>query len=168
MAKKALSVKQKIVAIVIAVILALLIAGGVYCIATEQSPVNAVKTIFSSDESLLIGKWDSQAKPGLNAYVFYDDGTYDSYLSTINFSGEYTTKGNKLTLRNPDTSKNLVYKYKVTGKTLTLTLVEEDGKEPDEEDVVKFEKVDELNMKTLSDLIGEIKTTSDEETTEKE
>lgn len=164
MAKKGLSKGQKILTAVIAVIAALLIAGGVYCVVTEQNPADAAKSIFTSDESQLIGKWNSQASPGLSAYVFYDDGTYDSYLSTINFSGEYTVKGNKLTLRNPDTNKDLVYKYSITGKVLTLTLVEEDGKEADENEVVKFDKVDELNMKTLSDLIGEMKSDSEEKT----
>ena len=106
--------------------------------------------MFSNEEKL-IGKWQSQKAPGMSAYVFYDDGTYDSYLSTVNFTGEYTVKGNKLTLTNPKTSGEVVYKYKVKGKVLTLTLIE-DGKETDEH---KFDSVKELKMKTLADLIGD-------------
>ncbi len=161
-----LSTGNKIVIAVVAVILALLIAGGIYCITTSQNPVEAVQSIFSSDEEKLIGKWQSQASPGLSAYVFYDDGTYDSYLSTVNFSGEYTVKGNKVTLINPDTNKEVIYKFKVTSTELTLTLIDDDI----EEDVNVYDRVDELNQKTLTDLIGELATDSDdeEETTEEE
>ncbi|MGN1329713.1 MAG: DUF5640 domain-containing protein [Eubacterium sp.] len=151
-----LTTGKKIAIAVAAVILALLIAGGAYCIATDQNPVEATQSIFSSDDEKLIGKWQSQSSPGLSAYVFYDDGTYDSYLSTVNFSGNYTVKGNKLTLINPDTSKEIVYKYKISGKVLTLTLLEEDGSESKAEDISKYDSVDELNQKTLSDLIGEV------------
>lgn len=169
MAKTKLSTGKKIIIAVAAVILALIIAGGIYCISTDQNPAEAVNTVFSSNDDKLIGKWQSQTAPGLSAYVFYDDGTYDSYLSTVNFSGNYTVKGNKITLINPDTSKEITYKFKVSGKELTLTLLEEDGREAEinnEQDVSKYDKVDELNMKTLSDLIGELATKSDDETTE--
>ena len=57
-------------------------------------------------------------------------------MSTVNFSGEYTVKGNKITLTNPNTNAQVVYKYKVKGKVLKLTLME-------------------LQMKTLADLIGD-------------
>ncbi len=166
MSKTNLSTGKKIAIAVAAVILALLIAGGVYCIATDQNPVEATQSIFSSDDEKLIGKWQSQSSPGLSAYVFYDDGTYDSYLSTVNFSGNYTVKGNKLTLVNPDTSKEIVYKFKISGKVLTLTLLEEDGSESKTEDISKYDSVDELNQKTLSDLIGEVAGQSKEENSE--
>lgn len=166
MSKTNLSTGKKIAIAVAAVILALLIAGGVYCIATDQNPVEATQSIFSSDDEKLIGKWRSQSSPGLSAYVFYDDGTYDSYLSTVNFSGNYTVKGNKLTLVNPDTSKEIVYKFKISGKVLTLTLLEEDGSESKTEDISKYDSVDELNQKTLSDLIGEVAGQSKEENSE--
>lgn len=150
-----LSTGKKIAIAAAAVILALIIAGGVYCVSTDQNPIEATQSIFSSNEEKLIGKWQSQDAPGLSAYVFYDDGTYDSYLSSVNFSGEYTVKGNKLTLINPETSKEIVYKFKVSGKVLTLTLVEEDDKSKDPE-ISKYDSVEELNQKTLSDLIGEV------------
>lgn len=169
MAKKQLKTVHKILIAIAAVIIALAIAMGAYCVATDQPPVDAVKTVFSSDEELLVAKWQSQSAPGLSAYVFYDDGSYDSYLSSVNFSGEYTVKGNKLTLRNPDTEKDIVYKYKITGKVLTLTLIEEDGKEVENPEESKYDQVDELNQKTLSDLIGELqKDKAEKEKTEKE
>lgn len=168
MAKINLSKTSKIVISIVAVILALVIAGGVYCIATKQNPVEAVQSVFSSNDEKLIGKWQSQTSPGLSAYVFDDDGTYDSYLSTVNFSGNYTVDGNKLILVNPDTNRQVVYRFKVSGNELTLTLLNDDGSESEingEPDESKFDKVDELNMKTLSDLIGELATDSAEETT---
>ena len=150
MANVKLSKSKIAIIIVAAVLFILLAAGGIYCVATEQSPASAVTSMFSNEEKL-IGKWQSQKAPGMSAYVFYDDGTYDAYLSTVNFTGEYTVKGNKLTLTNPKTSGDVVYKYKVKGKVLTLTLIE-DGKETDEH---KFDSVKELKMKTLADLIGD-------------
>lgn len=120
--------------------------------------------MFSSNDEQLIGKWQSQKSPGLTAYVFYDDGTYDSYISTVNFSGNYEVKGNKLTIRNPNTNKDIVYKFSVNEKVLSLTVIEEDGKEPEDSEVNKYDRVDELNQKSLSDLIGEL--ADSKETTE--
>ncbi|MCC8073766.1 MAG: DUF5640 domain-containing protein [Clostridiales bacterium] len=169
MAKKALTKKAKIIiGVIVGVIVALVAAGGIYCVATDQNPVEATKSIFSSDETKLVAKWQSQSAAGLSAYVFYDDGTYDSYLSTINFSGTYTVKGNKLTLKNPETSKEIIYKFSISGKVLTLTLLEEDGKEAEESDVSKYDQVDELNQKTLSDLISDLQSDNEDEEEEEE
>lgn len=158
MAKNSLSKKWKIViGVIIGVILALIIAGGVYCVATDQNPQEAARSIFTSDDVQIVGKWQNQKNPGLTAYVFYDDGTYDSYISTANFKGEYELDGNKLILRNPTTNKDIVFKYKVTEKELSLTVIEEDGEESEGKDVSKYDRVDELNQKSLADLIGEYK-----------
>lgn len=159
-----LSVGKKIIIAVAAIVLALLIAGSVYCISTKQSPVEAAQSVFSDSEELLIGKWQSQKNPGLSAYVFYEDGSYDSYLSTANFAGTYYISGNKLSLINPTTSKDIVYKYRVNENTLTLTLVEEDGEKVEEKEVSVYDRVEELNQKSLVDLIGELK--ENNETTE--
>lgn len=150
MAKVKLSKVKIAIIVVAAVIIALLAAGGIYCVATDQSPASAISSVTAHKDKL-VGKWQSQKSPSLSAYVFYDDGTYDSYLSTVNFTGEYTVKGNKITLTNPNTSGEVVYKYKIKGKVLTLTLME-DGKEAEEN---KYDSVDELKMKTLADLIGD-------------
>lgn len=167
MAVKSLSKVQKIIISAVAGIIAfLLIASTAYCIATQQNPSEAVKSIFTPGEEQIVGKWQSQENPGITAYVFYDDGTYDSYISTVNFSGDYEIDGNKLYLKNPNTSKEIVYKYNVTEKVLTLTVLEEDGEEPEEDEVSKYDRVDEINQKSLLDIIGEAKeeTTTAEET----
>ncbi len=164
MAKVKLNKVQKIISIVAAVILLIVIAGGVYCISTKQSPIEAVKTVFTDNEEQIVGKWQSQSNPGLQAYIFYDDGTYDSYLSTANFSGRYIIDGNKVSLINPSTSKEIVFKFSVTEKELSLTLIEEDGAEPEEQEVSKYDRVDELNQKSIADLIGELKDNAEETT----
>lgn len=162
MAVKSLSKVQKIIISTVAgIIAAILIASTAYCIATQQNPSEAAKSIFTPGEEQIVGKWQSQDNPGITAYVFYDDGTYDSYISTVNFSGDYEIDGNKLYLKNPNTSKEIVYKYKVTEKALSLTVLKEDGEEPEESEVSKYDRVDELNQKSLMDIIGEAK----EETT---
>ncbi|MCH5315545.1 MAG: hypothetical protein J1E81_06505 [Eubacterium sp.] len=150
--------KKAIIAIsaVLAVIVAVLVAGGIYSVVTEQTPGEAVKSIITSDEEKIIGKWQSQDNPGLSAYIFYDDGRYDSYISTVNFSGRYTIKGNELTITNPSTNKDIVFKYTVNNKELTLSVIEEDGEAPDEPEVRKYDRVDELNQKSVADLLGEI------------
>lgn len=150
MAKVKLSKAKTAIIIIAAIIFALLVAGGIYCVATDQSPATAIEAATAHQDKF-VGKWQSQKSPGLSAYVFYDDGTYDSYLSTVNFSGEYTVKGNKITLTNPNTNAQVVYKYKVKGKVLTLTLMEDDK----EAESNAYDSVDELQMKTLADLIGD-------------
>lgn len=165
--KKGLSKTAKIIISVIAgIIAALIIAAGAYCIATDQNPSQAAKSIFTSGDEQIVGKWQSQKSPGLSAYVFYDDGTYDSYISTANFSGNYEIDGSKLILKNPSTSKDIVFKYKVTEKELSLTVLEEDGVEADGTEVSKYDRVDELNQKSLADIIGEL--AEDNETTSQE
>ncbi len=166
MAKITLNKTQKIISIIVAIILALVIAAGVYCVSTKQTPAEAVKTMFSTKDERIIGKWQSQTNPGLSAYVFNDDGTYDSYISVANFSGDYEVKGNKLYLKNPKTSKEIVYKFTVNEKELKLEVVEEDGNEPEEKDVSVYDRVEELNQKTLTDLLGEIKHSSETTTEE--
>lgn len=166
MAKITLNKTQKIISIIVAIILALVIAAGVYCVSTKQTPAEAVKTMFSTKDERIIGKWQSQTSPGLSAYVFNDDGTYDSYISVANFSGDYEVKGNKLYLKNPKTSKEIVYKFTANEKELKLEVVEEDGNEPEEKDVSVYDRVEELNQKTLTDLLGEIKQSSETTTEE--
>lgn len=168
MAVKRLSKVQKIIISSVAGIIAFLLIAActAYCVTTHQNPAEAAKSIFTSGEEQIVGKWQSQENPGISAYVFYGDGTYDSYISTVNFSGDYEVDGNKLYLKNPNTSKEIVYKYKVTEKVLTLTVLEEDGEEPEEDEVSKYDRVDEINQKSLMDILGEFKeeTTAAEET----
>lgn len=168
MAEKALSKTGKIIiGVIAAVIIALIIGGSAYCIATDQNPHDAIKSIFTANDVQIVGKWQNSKNPGLTAYVFYDDGTYDSYISTVNFSGEYEVDGNKLILKNPSTNKDITYKFRVTEKELSLMVIEEDGKKPEEKDVSIYDRVDELNQKSFVDIIGEIKE-NNETTTEAE
>lgn len=163
---KNLSKVKKIIIAVVSVILVLVIAGGVYCIATDQNPVQATKSIFTESDDQIIGKWQSQKNPGLSAYIFYEDGTYDSYISTANFSGNYKIDGNKLILKNPSTAKEITYKFSVNEKELTLTVIDE-ALATDEKEVSKYDRVDELNQKSFADIIGELKESKEETTTDK-
>ena len=100
MANTKLNKTQKIISIVVAVILLIVIAGGVYCVSTKQNPIDAAKSVFTSSENQIVGKWQSQKSPGLSAFVFYDDGTYETWSDTrqerfldsslIWIEGEYT------------------------------------------------------------------------------
>lgn len=161
-----LSKIQKIIIAVVAVILALVIAGGAYCISTNQTPIEATKSIFTKNSEQIVGKWQKTDAKGVIAFVFYDDGTYDSYILTANISGEYEIDGNKLIMHSPSTSKDLIYKFSVNDKELKLTLAEEDGEIPDEKEVSTFERVDELNQSSIADLLGDLaenkETTSEE------
>lgn len=159
---KNLSTVKKIIIAVVSVVLVLAIAGGAYCISTKQSPAQATKSIFTSSDNQIVGKWQSQKNPGLSAYIFYEDGTYDSYISTANFSGNYEVDGNELILKNPSTAKEITYKFSVNEKELTLTIIDE-ALATDEKEVSKYDRVDELNQKSFADIIGELK--EDKETT---
>lgn len=165
--KKKISVSKKGIIIAVVCLLAvIIIGGGVFCIVTEQNPAEAVQSIFTSREEAILGNWQSQDKPDLVAYVFYENGTYDSFLSNFNFDGEYTIDGNKLSLYNPDTEKRMVYKFTIYSDVLTLTLIEEDGEEVKDQEVSKYDKVDELNMRSLTDIIGQLKDEHDEKESE--
>lgn len=169
--KKKINVSKKaIITAVVCLLAVIIIGGGVFCVVTEQNPVEAVQSVFTSKEKAIIGNWQSQDKPDLVAYVFYENGTYDSFLSNFNFDGEYTIDGNKITLYNPNTEKKMVYKFTIYGDVLTLTLIEEDGEEVEEQEVSKYDKVEELNMRSLTDIIGQIQDEHDEQeaTTESE
>lgn len=149
--------KKIIIGIVCALLGLLLIGGGIYCGVTDQNPKEAIEGIFTPREEAICANWDSQDKPGVLAFVFYNNGTCDRYISTWNFDCEYSIKGNQLTILNTDTKKKLVYRFSIVGKVLTLTLLEEDGKEPKEPQVSKFDRVEELHMKSLNDMISDAK-----------
>ena len=57
MANTKLNKTQKIISIVVAVILLIVIAGGVYCVSTKQNPIDAAKSVFTSSENQIVGKW---------------------------------------------------------------------------------------------------------------
>lgn len=160
---KGLSKKQISIFVAIIVFVVIIIAGGIYCVVNDESPADVISDIVTSNDSQIIGKWQNQTNPGISGYEFFEDGTYDNYLSTFSFSGEYEVDGNKLTLINPETSKNVVYKIKITSDKMTLTLYEEDGTRVDTEEVTEFAKVEHLNLKSLTDILQELTTNASSE-----
>ncbi len=161
--KKTFTKKQLIVSIVIAVILAVAICITAVCIANDVNPITYSLSVITKDKDKLIGKWQSQDAPGLSAYVFYEDGEYDTYISSFNFSGTYETKGDKLILTNNRSKQEITYQYSVSGSTLTLRLVDDNGEKIKDDETLKFDKVDTLNQKSLADMLGDLK--KDAETT---
>ncbi len=161
--KKTFTKKQLIVSIVIAVILAVAICITAVCIANDVNPITYSLSVITKDKDKLIGKWQSQDAPGLSAYVFYEDGEYDTYISSFNFSGTYETKGDKLILTNNRSKQEITYQYSVSGSTLTLRLVDDNGEKVKDDETLKFDKVDTLNQKSLADMLGDLK--KDAETT---
>ena len=148
--------KFKIIGSIVGIIVIILIATcGIYCISTSQSPKQAFQTVFKQNDELILGYWESEKSPGLSAYKFDSDGTYNTYLSTVIIPGRYEIEGNKIYLSNPSTGKDIVYKMTVSETKLTLKTVEEDGKESETNEVLVYNRVEELNQKTLTDLIGE-------------
>ena len=164
---KKLNAKQITVLAVVAVFILVLLAWGTLSVVKHEDPISAVGDIFR-DEDELLGNW--QGEKGINAYVFYDNGTYESYISTFSIKGLYTVNGNRITLTSSGADGTVVYKYKIKGDQLILTLVSSNGEEPDDDEQHVFTKVDQLNMKTLTealqDFADEIQANPDEETTE--
>lgn len=163
---KTFTKKQLIISVVISVLAVVLICATAICIANDFNPITYTLSIITNDKDKLIGKWQSKDAPGLSAYEFHEDGDYDSYISSFNFSGQYETKGDKLILINTKSNEEIVYKYSVNGDTLTLKLIEDTGGEIDDDKSLKFDRVDTLNQKSLYDILGNLKQDT-EETTEK-
>lgn len=153
--KMVFSAKQVILIVVIAVVVVCLAGTGIICAKNNINPVSYIAGEVTKNQ--IVGKWQSQTVPGLSAYEFYDDGTYTSYISTYTFDGEYTIEGDKLTIRNPSKNDSVIYQYNIIGNTLSLTRVNSDGSKWDE-DVVpsKFDKVDTLNQKSITEKLDEI------------
>lgn len=144
--------KVQISLIVVAAILIIgLIGGGVYCGVNEETPAQMINDIVKSDEELIIGKW--QGEQAINGYEFKDDGTYDNYLSTFSFQGQYTLEGNKITLKNINAGSYVTYKFSINGDKLTMELVDENGVEAEESEKLIFERVKHFNMKSFTDIL---------------
>ncbi len=156
---------KKIGIIVAAIVLVLVLVSGVYCIVTEQNPLQAVNTITGSNDNKIVGNWESDSNPGISAYVFNEDGTCEQYVLTAAFHWDYQIKGNKLSMINSETSKENVYQITVSGDKLTMKLVKQDDKDVEEGETLLYNKVEQLNQSTLIDAIQNLKDKSDEETT---
>lgn len=147
------SKETKIIA-ALCIILALLITGITTCAIKDINPISYMASIITNDKAHLIGKWQSQEAPGLSAYEFHEDGTYDSYISSFKFKGEYETKGDRLILKSPGTNIGVEYKYSVRGDVFTMTLYKENSAKVKDKKTFKFDKVDSLNQKTIADMLG--------------
>uniref|UniRef100_UPI0040264A07 DUF5640 domain-containing protein n=1 Tax=Eubacterium sp. TaxID=142586 RepID=UPI0040264A07 len=152
--KMVFSAKQVILIVVIAVVVVCLAGTGIICAKNNINPVSYIAGEVTKNQ--IVGKWQSQTVPGLSAYEFYDDGTYTSYISTYTFDGEYTIEGDKLTLKNTSSNQSVTYKYSIVGDTLSLVLVNQNGSEFTDSESSKFDKVDTLNQKSITEMLDEI------------
>lgn len=148
---KKLSKGQISIVVIVGILLVALLAGGVYCGVNDETPAEVFNDIVKSDEELIIGKW--QGETDINGYEFRDDGTYDNYLSTFSFSGQYSIEGNKIILRNINAGSYVTYKFSINGKKLTMQLVNENGVKTEDAEKLTFEKVSHFNMKSFTDIL---------------
>lgn len=163
--KHIFTTKQLIISIVIAVFAAAIVTGTVVCAINHVNPVSYVAG--EANKGKLVGKWQSQNAPGLSAYEFFEDGTYSSYISTYSFDGEYDVKGDKLVLKNTKTNQEATYKYAINGNTLSLTLVNTNGSDLDDKEPNKYDKVDSLNQKSISQMLDAYNEKASESSTAK-
>ena len=161
--KRVFSTKQVVLLVVLAVVAVLAIGTIVICSVADVNPVSYVAGEMSKDK--LVNKWQSQSAPGLTAYEFFEDGTYTSYLSTYSFDGEYEVKGDDLILKNPNSNQSVIYKYKIVGDTLTLTMTDSNGTVMEDREPNKFDRVDSLNQKSIQDMIDDYRASVSEEST---
>ena len=144
--------KYQIVLIAVALMLIIVfVSSAIYCGVNNETPKQLITDITTSNEEQLIGKW--QGEKGLTAYDFKDDGTYESYISSFSYSANYVADSSKLTLTNPATVGSVVYKYKVHGDSLTLKLIEENGKEPEEKEEYKYKRVETIHSQSFVDFL---------------
>lgn len=157
--KKQLVIKGlKIAGIVLAGLVALsLIATLIYSAVVKVNPVSAFTSFFKSDKNEIIGIWEDDAFEGATAFVFREDGTYDRYISTANFPGEYTLDGNKLILKNANSDLTLTYKYRINGDHLYINTIDSIGDGGDLGEETGYHRVDQLSQRSLNDLLAEAK-----------
>ncbi len=154
---KGLSKTQTIIiTVIVTVLIVVLIPLGIYSGVNRVSPIKAVQDAFTPDTQQIIGKW--QDEKAILGYEFYEDGTYDYHVSSdVTITKDYKLEGNKLSLIEYNTNASVVYKIKLSNDTLTMTLVESNGKEPEKDmkTVTKYNKVKNFNLKTPLDAISE-------------
>lgn len=160
---KKLSKKQIIIIAVIVVLIIVLVPSGIYCGIHKETPIQMMSDIFKSDETLIQAKW--QSEQAFTGYEFYEDGTYDSYISTFSFTGNYKIDGSKLILSNPNSNSTVTYKFSINGNTMTLSLIDENGNKPEEKEETKFKKVEHFNMKSITDILEDYSDDINEEST---
>lgn len=159
MEKKQLVIKWlKIAAIILAGLIVLsVIATGIYSAVVKENPVTVFTSFFKSDKNEIVGIWEDDEFNGATAFVFREDGTYDRYISTANFPGEYTIEGNKIILKNSDSDLTLTYKYRLTGDHLYINTIDSLNDDQDLSEETGYHRVDKLSQRSLNDLIAEAK-----------
>lgn len=169
MAKKKKSGISKLVFVIIFSILVMtLIPSGIYCAVERINPIQMVSSIITfNNDDLIIGKWQNEERT--SAYEFFEDGTYKSYFTQkYSLEGEYSIKGNKLTLLNPSTNQTVVYTFSVNKKSLEMLIYQENGldSKSDTDQTVKYNKVDRIELRDPLDALGIIVDSLKEGTTD--
>lgn len=151
---KNLNKKQTIIlTIVITLFLVVILPFGIYSIVNSETPGQVLQDIFTPNAKQIVGKW--QDEKGISGYEFFDDNTYDYHLSTYSYTKDYKINGNKITLMDYNSNATVIYKFSINGDKLKLTLVESNGKEPEDKEVAVFTKVENFNLKKPIDVIKE-------------
>lgn len=149
--------KTKFTIICVAIIVAIIIIpSGIKCIVYQESPAQLIADTFTSKDKQIIGRW--QGDSAVTAYEFYDDGTFESYISTFSYKGKYGIEGNKITLTNTSLSGSIEYKFSIKGDQLTMKLYKENGIPAEEKTKSTYTKVDTITMHSIADLLNELTT----------
>lgn len=157
MSKKSSNSKLKVIlAIVICIVLAVVVPTGIYCAVKQESPAKVIRSIVVSNEERIIGKWQNEART--SAYEFKENGTYESFFSTFSYTGDYSVKGDELTLSNPSSDSTVTYKIKVNKNELTMIAIKEAGLDTDEsqESSSTYKRVDRIQTKSISQIFEDI------------
>lgn len=144
----------------------IIIWGGIYCSVNDESPSEMLHDIVTPDEEQLVGKW--QEEKAIVGYEFFDDGTYDYYTLGNKTTKYYEISGNKLTLKSGVDNRKVVYKYKVNGDKLTLTLIESEGVKRSGKEGVEYKRVKHFNFKSLTESLKDLADALSESTTQNE
>lgn len=157
---KKLSKVQITVIAVILILIIVLVPSAIYCGVNSVTPKQMLTDMFTSNEEQLIGSW--QGEKALTAYEFKDDGTYDSYIGSYSFTGNYVADSNTITLSNPDSNEKVMYSYSIHGDTLNMTLLKENGENPIEKEKYEYTKVEHINPQSIIDYLKDSQINSEE------
>ncbi len=149
--KKLSRLQLIIITVIITLALVIVLPVGIYSIVNHESVIQAVKDVVTPDVDQIIGKW--QDEEGITAYEFYEDQSYDYYISNYPITRNYHIKGNTLTLTDYQTNQYVEYKFSINGDSLKLTLLSSNGKENDNPETYIFKRVDSFNLKKPVDIL---------------
>ncbi len=160
-------VQTIIITVVITLVIVLVLPLGIYSIVNHENVGQTFNDIFTPDSDQIVGKW--QDEEGITGYEFFDDNSYDYYISNYPITRNYHIKGNTLTLSDYQTNQYVEYKFKINGDRLKLTLVSSNGTEPEDSETYVFTKVENFNLKKPADILrqfAEAATADDNEDTD--